>query len=520
MADDKVKNGDLEKTRKKVKERADQEAASYPKETRDNGKISSAFIDACLNANELGSGLLYAAIHRDKFVFNNTTGEWLVFNGHTWERDTMEQALAAVEDVVDRLLEEMQSLGEKIECAIKEHDQDKVLHLEAKRARIIKWIYKLRETKGRNACLLFARTCKDPLAVEGKEFDRNPWLLGCANGVIDLRTGELHTGRPEQYISKASPVEWKGLNEPAPTWERFLEEILEGHKEVIAFLQRSLGYSMAGLSREHMLLILHGRGWNGKGTLIETLGRILGPLASPIPAEMLLDQGKAKNSGGPTPDIMMLQGLRFAFASETDENRRFSPSRVKWLTGADTLTGRNPYDKRPLSFEPTHTLVLLTNNKPSAPPEDFAFWERVYLITFRLSFVNRDPVAEYERPVDLDMMDKLKKEASGILAWLVRGTISYLERGLEPPEEIWKETAEYRRDEDLLADFLEEYCDLTDLRATSSATELYDRAAEWWRENVSEKKELTQTRFGRMMRKRFDRTKIAGKNYYVGIALK
>src|SRR4030042_2075494 len=72
-----------------------------------------------------------------------------------------------------------------------------------------------------------------------------------------------------------------------------------------------------------------------------------------------------RSSAGPSPDIVDLKGLRMAFAAETEEGQRFSASRVKWLTGGDQLVGRNLNEKRQVRFDPTHTIFLLTNNKPS-----------------------------------------------------------------------------------------------------------------------------------------------------------
>ena len=66
------------------------------------------------------------------------------------------------------------------------------------------------------------------------------------------------------------------------------------------------------------------------------------------------------------------------FAMMISDNLRHQ-SRVKWLTGNDTITGRNPHDRYEVSFKPSHTLFLLTNHKPHAPADDFAFWERMIL---------------------------------------------------------------------------------------------------------------------------------------------
>ena len=236
----------------------------------------------------------------------------------------------------------------------------------------------------------------------------------------------------------------------------------------------------------------------------------------------LLDQGKNRSAAGPSPDIMSLRGLRIAFASETDEGQRFSPARVKWFSGGETLTGRYPHDKRNVSFAPTHLLALLTNHKPHAPASDFAFWERLLLVDFPLSFVDRKPQNENERPMDKGLKDRLLQELPGIAAWLVRGCLEWQRVGIAPPAKVREATSEYRRDEDLLADFVDECCDLQQEgqpEIRSKASDLYDAFCAWFKRNVSAKKSISQKAFGKMMLERFQRERKGGTYYYFGVSV-
>lgn len=511
---------DLERIQKQVESRIAEEANAYPVKTEanGNGKISSRYIEQCLDANQLGMGLLYAALLKDRLVYNNAGAEWLVWAGHHWKTDMMQSAYASTEDVVDRLLAESIILSEWIANAYQKGDKTRAEELTQRRKTIYKRVSQLRDDRGRNACIKFARTCREPLAIRGDELDRHPMLLACANGVIDLRTGECSPGRPGQWISKASPIEWNGIDAPASKFEAWISEVLSDDADLVAFLQRALGYAITGLIHEHILLVLHGGGRNGKGTLVELLGHVLGPLVGPIQAEMLLDQGKSRNSAGPSPDIMGLRGLRVAFASETDENRRFSTARVKWLTGGDQLVGRHPHDKYEIRFDPTHTLILLTNHKPSAPDTDFAFWERVRLVPFKLAFVDREPSAINERRARKGVVDELKAEGPGILSWLVRGCLNYQkQRGLDPPLSVREATADWQKAENEILDFIEDYCRRDDM-ATVQSTILYDNFNRWFKANRSSKG-VSQSMFGRIMGKRFGKKKMEGVVYYVGIEL-
>ena len=355
------------------------------------------------------------------------------------------------------------------------------------------------------------------MCVKGDGFDTNPYLFACQNGVIELRTGKLRDGKPDDYISKASTIEFKGIDTQAPNWEKALNEIFEDRQPLVDFMCRLFGYSLAGLTVEAFLPIFFGQGRNGKSTIVEIISHVMGNMAAPIRAEMLLDQGHIQSSASASPDIMALRGTRLAFASETDQGRRFSTSKIQWLTGSDTMTGRYLYDKRDINFAPTHTLILLTNHKPAVNDNDFAFWERVCLIPFPLSFVTRKPDRENERPADKNLRQKLLGEESGVLAWLVRGFLQWQETGLNPPALVIDATKEYRNDEDLLGHFITECC-YEDPGIETTAKDLYSAFKTWWKINVS-RKELSQKRFGGMMVKRYRRSK-SGTYRYFGIGIK
>jgi len=188
--------------------------------------------------------------------------------------------------------------------------------------------------------LELARTGEGSLAIAGDEWDRDTWLFAVQNGVINLRTGTHRPGRQEDFIKTVAPVEWRGLDEPAPTWEQFQLEVADRDRELVEFKQRLYGYYLTGETILHFAPILEGQGRNGKGTELETLKAVMGPYAGAIEAELILKQRFAKHSGGPTSDIMNLRGKRLVWVSETDEGRRLNAGKVKWLVGGDTLTGR------------------------------------------------------------------------------------------------------------------------------------------------------------------------------------
>lgn len=506
--------------RRRVQERVDKEAKEYPKEPDKGGgikKMTIKLIHECLFANEYGDGTLYSTLFRDKFLFCKNSQEWYSWQGHFWQRDIMTTCLAAVEEVVECYLGEYRRIAGQVADITKGTGTGDVEKLKKQQAQLLKRASQLRGDKRRTACLKFSHTCDNPLAISGNEFDTKPWLLACNNGIIDLRTGKLKKGRPSDYISLASPLDWKGINEPADLWKKTLSEIFRGDEELVSYVQRLFGYGISGFSTEKIFLVFWGKGRNGKSLIVELITYVLGPLVGPIQSEMLLSQFKVRSSAGPTPDIMSLRGLRMAFASETDEGNKFSPSKVKWLTGNDELVGRAPHDKYNTRFKPTHKLFLLTNSQPSAPANDFAFWERIHLIPFKLSFVSREPQTIDERRATENLNEQLKDEASGILAWLVRGCLQWQEIGLAPPIEVKEATEKYRQNEDLLADFLDECC-IIEPGAKVKASEIYAQFTEWYAANIG-KKVPSGTWFGRQLTQKFEKNKVDGYIRYHGVTL-
>jgi putative DNA primase/helicase len=489
----------------------------------DGGGLDSKFIMGCLNRNELGDGELYKELYREHFVFNKSMDCWFYWKGHHWAIDKLaSRALASVEGVANVYQDEAKRISKRIRELGSDEASEEV-RLKARRKLLNQRISALRSTRRRKNCLHFAHTSDNPIAIEGDEVDQKPWLLPCANGVINLKTGELEPGRQGDYLLKASNVEWPkdGIRSECPHWETFCSQIQDDNEEMVSFLQRLTGMGLIGKVVVGLFIVFSGRGRNGKGTYIETVMDILNKdpssgLAGAVRSEMLLDQGRIASSSGPTADIMALRGRRFITASETDQNCKISPARVKWITGDDTLSGRSPNDKYEVNFDPTHTLVLQTNNDPHAPADDYAFWERMVKIPFNLSFVNRDPVESFERPADLDLKDKLKSEYPQILAWMVRGCLEFQRVGLKRPAAVKAAVEEYKQEEDILGDFIRE-CLIIGPDFKVGATLVYDRFVEWWHKNVSNK-EPKMKRFGSMFGKRFEKSK-SGTVTYFGVGL-
>jgi putative DNA primase/helicase len=472
-------------------------------------------VTTALGKNEDGDAELFRMLQENQFLYDHGTGQWFFWKGHFWAEDELHQALRALEPVIDLYADEAERLTQWSIAALRRGEDDRAKDLAKEAKAVTARMRQLQTLKRKQDVLSLSAAGESPIAITGEEWDADPMLLGCLNGVIDLHDGTFRPGQPVDYIKTISPLAWDGILKTASTWEKFLSVVFDENWDLINYLQRLLGYAITGLTTEHILPVLWGKGRNGKSTLLETIQHVLGDLSGPIPAEMLLDQDRFRSSAGPSPDIMSLRGKRLVWGNETNEGRKFDQAKVKWLAGGDTLMGRNPYGKRIISFRPTHTLFLSTNHKPKVPGNDYAFWKRIHLIPFEFQFVD-DPKEENERPNDPLLLEKLKQEGAGILSWLVQGTLKWQKVGLKPPSTVLSATEEYRQEEDLLGIFLEDTCNFAD-GLTVQASKLY-AAYRQWCEDMGHHP-MSGTAFGKEMSKRFNKQK-EGVMSYFGVSLK
>lgn len=301
------------------------------------------------------------------------------------------------------------------------------------------------------------------------DFDRDPWLLNVANGLLDLRTGTLRPHERAALATKLAPVAYDPAA-PCPRWLAFLDRIFASDQSLIGFVQRLTGYSLTGSTRDHVLPFCHGRGANGKSTMTGVIMAMLGDYAQKA-RRSLVTLGR-NDDGGPTPDKARLKGARFVVVNETEEGRRLAESDVKDLTGSDRITAAYKY-KDPFEFDPTHKLWLYGNGKPQITGTDEGIWRRVKYIPFEVV------IPEAER--DPHLSEKLTAELPGILAWAVAGCLDWQRGGLREPEKVRAATAAYREEQDVLAAFLADCC-IDGPAYQVTATDLYGAYKTWCEE--------------------------------------
>jgi putative DNA primase/helicase len=378
-----------------------------------------------INATDLGNSRRIVKHYGNDLRYVTTWKKWYVWNGKVWQEDTTDHVLRVARNVVKLIYREATDVTG------------------AKRTELSNWA-KRSESRDRLRAMVQLAESEQGVATRFEELNSDPWLLNVENGTLNLKTGELQEHDRANLITHHVPVAYDA-DAKAPTWDDFLDEIMDGDEEMISFLQRAVGYSLTGVVREHVLFFLHGDGNNGKSTFTGAIQKLLGTLSFKAPKSLVQSQ-----YGSSVPnDVAKLPGKRFVFASELSKDLKLDEAKIKDLTGGDRISARFMRAEW-FEFDPTHKLWMFGNNKPQVTGQDYGIWRRIKLIPFLVKIP--------EEEVDTEMPDKLEAELPGILTWAVQGCMDWQKRGLDVPDAVVAATMAYKEEQSPIASFIAEEC--------------------------------------------------------------
>lgn len=348
---------------------------------------------------------------------------------------------------------------------------------------------------------------KNAFCVDANMFDRDVWALGLVNGLLDLRTGVLRAYRPSDYVTKcAGAVFVEGAT--CPQWESFLMGAFNHDTEMVKYLARVVGYTLSGSTDAQCLWLHYGHGSNGKSTFMNVLSTLLGDYATTSNASTIMSKPTSNISN----DVARLKGARLVMINELEDGKRLAEAEIKNMTGGEQLTARHLHQEY-ITFYPQFKLHLTSNYKPSVYDNSHGLWRRINLVSWS--------VIVKEEEQDKHLFDKLKGELSGVLNWALSGLQDYLKNGLQPPQSVVNDTAEFRAEMDSIGQFIETYCcvNRADKELREGASTLYAKYSEWAKETG--RQAINSTRFGNNLKdKGFTSLKTRGVMVYCGIALK
>jgi putative DNA primase/helicase len=396
-----------------------------------------------LDPDHEGNAQSVLVMYPGKFHYNITHG-WLKWNGKYWERNGAE---GAAERAVTNVLKIRRVVGAEF---------DKSEIIKCSRG----WRSNIVGTRDQ------LRKCKE-LEVSIDEFDNSPDLINCKNGVLDLRTGELHPHDSKYKFTYCLPVDYD-QTAVSEEWEAFLSSALSENEEMLRYLQLSVGYSLTGHTREEMMFYVFGPSRSGKGTFTEAIISLMG---WPMSVEVDFETFTANRYGDTNNfDLAPLKPCRFVAASESNRYGSLNPAKIKQLTGGNYI--RCSFKRQEhFSYRPQYKIWLSSNHPVNIDADDDAAWGRVRVINFPNSHLGEE---------DKGLKERLKSPTNlrGILAWAVRGAMAWYESSLPTPETVKQETARHRDELDYLQTYISERCVISD-GAYVSNSDLYNDYKRW-----------------------------------------
>jgi putative DNA primase/helicase len=405
--------------------------------------------------NDIANTEIFTQLHGENYLYVLENRHWLRWNCQRWEPFADVKLLYEAEDVSKELLR------------VSEANPDPDPKVQEKR---VKWAVSTGDRKRTEAIEKSARG-RAPIHVD--ELNVHPYLLCCANGMLDLRTGKL---RDASRADRSTRIIEYAYDKRAtcPLFDRFLFEIFIGDEELIRYLWRVLGYSLTGDISERSFWIFHGEGRNGKSTLVETLKALLGSAMNGYAQKARFSTFLQKTlyGSGANDDVAHLAGARVVIANEADEKQPLNSTLIKELTGGDTARARHLFG-REFEFVPQFKLFLVANTIPPIRETTYAVWDRLHYVEF--NFRVADDKVDRELPL------KLLGELPGILAKAVDACLEWQANGLKPPESVVKSGKKLYKANDTFGQFIDDECHVEKGKHPQSEYGKNDEPGQWWK---------------------------------------
>lgn len=399
-----------------------------------------------------------------RHLFTNGDGNLYVYHKDrgAWSRDDVQsQILTYASHLSDRFHDELAGVREERARLEAAGQGDAALALAERMNQLVKLIVHCESGKTMATVARFLQA-KLKTIMADQPLPMNPGrdMLACANGLVNLRDGTLRHPKPEDRITRNTYVRYR-FDADFDWWSNVILDMCGGNTRLAEFLQVWAGYTASGYTNEHCMAIMWGKGRNGKNLLMDALAAALGGYASALPQSFIEGTGnQATMDNNMLFAMAQLDGVRMAYISETGERGKLKESWVKSQTGDHTIRARlareNYYE-----FTVTHKLTVGTNHKPEITGTDDGVWERIRMIPMRVMFGTEAQVENgiAQRLADRTLLDKATSPEGreAILRWAVEGARKYFAHGLRryTPPEVLAETLVYRREQDVLGQFLQ-----------------------------------------------------------------
>lgn len=353
-----------------------------------------------------------------------------------------------------------------------------------------------------------------------KNLDSNPYLLCFRNGVYDFKEDCFRNGRPEDCISKCTNINYIPLKEEhKPVMEEinnFLHELFP-IPDLYEYMWDHLASILLGTSvgLNQTFTMYTGEGRNGKSVMISLMEKVLGDYKKDVNLTLITD--KRGKIGGATPEVLSLQGVRYAVMQEPQKGDVVNEGILKQLTsGKDPIQSRGLYSPDVISFLPQFTLAVACNVMMEVNSNDYGTWRRIHVSPFVSLFtekpVKNDPDKPYQFKVDRELDNKFddwKEVFASMLIERARKTKGYV----RSCDIVLEASNKYRESQDVFTQFVGDKI-IKDPTGKITKTDLLQEYTIWFSNN-HQGKQSSQRELYETMEKRFGKLE-KNKKYWTG----
>jgi P4 family phage/plasmid primase-like protien len=411
---------------------------------------------------DVANAALYAQMHAGSVIWCAEQETWYAWDGKRYVANNSGEVMRKARETVRHMYE----------VALAESDSD---------TRKTKLNWAIRSESRLEKMVSYAASESKLVARSFNEtFDLDKYLFNCANGVLNLRTGELLPHDQKYRITKLSPV---GYDSEAACTEfmAWLTLTCNGSAALVEYLLRFIGYCLSGLTEEQCFWLFYGPTKTGKSTFIRLLRGLMGDYATTLPEGAVIMNRFSNQEHA----LAELAGVRLATLVEVRQGADYDEAKLKQITGQDRIGASKKYMNY-FEFDSRAKLAMAVNDRPAVRETGDAFWNRVKPIPFTVFVPPEKRIPDLEQKF-------LDEEGPGIMAAVVAAFRRWRKEGMMEPKEVTGAATEYRNEQDTVAQFIEETC-IRKQGAQVTASGVYRGFVAWC---SGQRRPMSKIRFGK-----------------------
>jgi len=448
------------------------------------------FVKESLNGSHNDIAKVLFSEYGTEFVCASIAGKtWYQFKDHKWEE--IEEGVFLREKISEDIVNKYNDMGSELFtklATVKDKGEEAMFNARLKQVQKI--VSNLKASPYKNNIMKEAMEVFYDRRFKQK-LDQNPYIIGFSNGVYDLKLNEFRSGRPEDFVNKTIPIDYKEYNESDEIVQNVIEFLTKVFPDetIRTYFLDTYSDVFVGGNKQKKVYMWTGEGDNAKSITQKFFELMLGELAIKFNTQYFT--GKKVASGSANPELSRAAPpVRHATMEEPDADEQLNIGELKKLSGGDSYWARDLFERGKSTREvfPMFMLTFICNKLPKLKYSDKATWNRIRVIPFEATFVEpgepcpatfEEQIKQKRFPMDKEFGKNIPGLVSAF-AWYLLEWRQKVNVRVEP-EKVREATAIYRRQNDVYRQFIEE-CIIDDDSSSLTLTEIYAQFKEWFKE--------------------------------------